>query len=360
MGDSLRIPLHDSSIGFLLAYAIPAVSVLGSWVGQLTGHPDLFAFLPVFVVFVWVPVHNLLWRRPPQPLPDAVAASSVWRNYYRVLPLLSVPGQLVMIYVAADLWSSGVLNAWGCLGHLWSTGLCSALFAINISHELIHRRQRLDRTLGGILLSIVGFGTFKLVHLRVHHRHVGTPFDFATAPRGQSLYAFWRQNLVGTVREALRIERRRLSKSGKSLWASELAAWYGLTLLWCGVALLLWGLTGLVFFGLQCLLAILYLGWTDYLQHYGLTRKPNSMGRYERVQAHHSWSEDHRLSNLFLLNLMRHGDHHAKPNRPYQELQYDRRTPAYPYDFSIMSLLALVPPLFRQVVHPHLDRLDRQ
>lgn len=354
----LRMHLHDSSIGFLLAYTIPAVSVLGAWLGQVTGYPNLFAFLPLFVVIVLVPAYNMLWWRPPKSLPEAATASHLWRTYYRLLPLLSLPAQLIMIFTAADLWCSGVLDGWGQVGHLWSTGLCSALFAINISHELIHSRQRLDRTLGGILLSTVGFGTFKVVHLRVHHRHVGTPFDFATARRGQSLYAFWRQTLMGNVREALRIERMRLSRSGKHLWRSELVAWYGLTLLWCGLLLTIWGWTAVIFFALQCLVAIMKLDWTNYLQHYGLTRAVNPLGRYERVQAHHSWSEDRRLTNLFLLNLMRHGNHHAEPGRPYQALQYDKSTPAYPYDFSLMALLALVPPLFRHVVHPYLDHLE--
>jgi alkane 1-monooxygenase len=63
-----------------------------------------------------------------------------------------------------------------------------------------------------------------------------------------------------------------------------------------------------------------------------------------------------RISNLALLNLLRHGDHHANPLVPYHELSH-APAPIYPYPFGFMMLLALATPLFRRVVHPLLDRL---
>lgn len=55
-------------------------------------------------------------------------------------------------------------------------------------HELIHRRQPLDRFIGGLLLSTVSFGTFKIVHLQVHHPYVGTPLDFHGKARPDDLF----------------------------------------------------------------------------------------------------------------------------------------------------------------------------
>ncbi len=221
-------------------------------------------------------------------------------------------------------------------------------------------REPLDRALGGFLLSTVGFGSFKIVHLRIHHRYVGTPLDFATAQRGQSIYAFWWKNLISNVSEAIRCEREELARRGQAFWHSELLLWYLLSLLWLAIDMVLGGWKGGVFWGIQALIAILTLDWTNYLQHYGLTRKQDARGRYEPVQVHHAWSSGIFLRDLALFNLMRHGDHHANPQRHYQSLRHDDNVPEYPYNYSIMYLLALVPPLFQRIVHPYLDRFESQ
>jgi alkane 1-monooxygenase len=352
--------LHDARLGFLLAYAIPAIVVCATHLGQLSGYPSAFAFLPLLVVYVFAPTINALWAHRTRLLSRATLASARWQSFYRVLPRMSLPAELIMLYVAADNWSSSALNGWGRLGCVLSAGVCGALFAINISHELMHRKQTVDRVLAGILLSTVGFGVFRIAHLRIHHRHVGTPLDPATARRGQSLYAFWCQSVAGNLRQALRCERRRLAKRNAGPWRSELVLWYGLSLLWLTLALGIWGWIGGIFFMLQCVLAILKLEWTNYLQHYGLARRRNAQGRYARIGPQHAWSQELFLTNLALLNLMRHADHHTHPQLPYQSLRHDARAPAYPYDITFMYLLALLTPLFRRIVHPHLDRFAAQ
>ncbi len=75
------------------------------------------------------------------------------------------------------------------------------------------------------------------------------------------------------------------------------------------------------------------------------------------MQAQHAWTIDCTISNLALFNLLRHGDHHARPLEPYHNLKHTP-LPRYPYPFGFMMLLALVPPLFRCVVHPLLDRFS--
>jgi alkane 1-monooxygenase len=265
-----------------------------------------------------------------------------------------------MLYIAIHYWNLKLFNLWGSFFYVLSVGIYSGMFAITVAHELIHHQQRCDRVLGGILLSTVGFGTFKVVHLRIHHRYVGTPLDFATARRGQSIYSFWGTNLVGNVREAIRCEREELAKTGRAFWQSELLFWYFLSLLWLSIAVLLGGWKGGIFFVLQSLIAILKLDWTNYLQHYGLTRKQDAKGRYEPVQIHHAWSVGLFIHDLAIFNLLRHGDHHAHPQRHYQTLRHYNDVPEYPCNYSIMYLLSLVPPLFQQIVHEHLARFEVQ
>ena len=345
---------HANGLGFLLTLAGPALLALSATVGRTTGHLDLIAFLPLAVAFGVVPalaISGLNWAEPS----PVDAASSPARLYFRLLPAGIVPVQIAALAIAVDYWSDRSLDMTGRIGWVLSTGIFSALFAINVAHELIHRRSRVDRVLGGILLSTACFGTFKIVHVRVHHRFVCTDRDFSSARRGDSIYGYWLRNLAGNPREALRCERARLRQSRLSMWKSELAVWYMLSVVWFALAVTLWGWTGGAFFLLQSLVAILTLDLTNYVQHYGLRRKVDANGRYEPVGAGHAWSMQCRISNLALLNLLRHGDHHTRPLEPYHRLRHTP-APAYPYPFAAMILLALCPPLFRRVVDPLLEQ----
>jgi alkane 1-monooxygenase len=74
------------------------------------------------------------------------------------------------------------------------------------------------------------------------------------------------------------------------------------------------------------------------------------------MQEHHSWTADMFLDDLLLLNLPRHSHHHAQPQRPYHMLKDSEDAPRYPYSYGVMTMMLLVPSLFRRVVHPCLDQ----
>jgi alkane 1-monooxygenase len=74
-----------------------------------------------------------------------------------------------MLGVATRAFATGPYSPIGRVALLLGTALFSALFAITLAHELMNRRQRFDRACAGLLLSTVAFGTFKIVHLQVHH-----------------------------------------------------------------------------------------------------------------------------------------------------------------------------------------------
>ncbi|WP_019499604.1 alkane 1-monooxygenase [Pseudanabaena sp. PCC 6802] len=354
-----RFPIL-SSLGYLLAYAIPALPILSAWLGEVSARPNLFAFAPLAIAYGLVAFLQWLWPYPVPARFDAAAIPKRSPLYFRLLLFGGVPAQLAMLAVTTHYWCGSSLNGWGSLGYLLSTGVLSGIFAITLGHELIHRPQQFDRFLGGLLLSTVSFGTFKVVHLQIHHCHVGTPLDFATARRGQSLYSFWWQSLVGNFSGALRCERECLAKAGKSFWQSELLIWYGFSLLWLSLTVWLWGGKGGVFFILQSAIAILKLDWTNYIQHYGLMRTVDASGKYEPVGTHHAWSQALFIHDFALLNLFRHGEHHAAPNCPYPYLRSENRSPVYPYQHVAMFFLALIPPVFQRVVHPCLEQFEAQ
>src|SRR6185437_7335117 len=100
--------------------------------------------------------------------------------------------------------------------------------AINTAHELGHKRGAFERWLSKVALAQSGYGHFFVEHNRGHHVNVATPGDPASARLGESFYAFWPRTVVGSVRSALALERRRLRRKGAWLLSPEndvLNAW---------------------------------------------------------------------------------------------------------------------------------------
>ena len=99
----------------------------------------------------------------------------------------------------------------------------------------------------------------------------------------------------------------------------------------------------------------LLLEVVNYVEHYGLVREKLPNGKYERVSPRHSWTSDHPISRALLFELPRHADHHAYPARPYGTLRHFSDAHQLPTGYSGMVLLALVPPLFFQVMDNQLE-----
>jgi alkane 1-monooxygenase len=55
-----------------------------------------------------------------------------------------------------------------------------------------------------------------------------------------------------------------------------------------------------------------------------------------------------------LINLQRHSDHHLKPSRRYPLLQTypDAEAPQLPYGYPVMTMVAMIPPLWRRIMNP--------
>lgn len=237
-----------------------------------------------------------------------------------------------------------------------SVGANSGASAIVIAHELIHRKNRWYRFVGSYLLFTAGNIYFYVDHLKVHHKHVGTDLDPATARKWETVYGFFTRSLVGQIASAWHVEKHRLLTSGRSQFS--LTNYLVASILLMSVLLLcifLWlGWIGVAVFMLQVFFANFLLEYTNYIEHYGLTRKPN-----ERVTEHHSWQTDKVLSRFFLIDLSRHADHHYYASKPYHTLISYETGPSLPFGYVSMIYLALIPPLFFKVMHTSLNRVSQ-
>lgn len=221
-----------------------------------------------------------------------------------------------------------------------------------IGHEFAHKTGRVKRISAQISLAIVGMGHFMLEHVRGHHIYVATPEDCASARLGEGIYAFALRDMVGEVTGGNSREVERLQKAGKNALSlhNRIFQSYALTIAIAAVLIFFLGWAALPWIVLHHVAASFTLSLFTYIEHYGLLRAELPNGRREPVQRIHTWNTDAMVSNMLLLNVQRHSDHHAKPMKPYQSLRDEDDGPRLPTGYFGMIVLALVPPLWRYVM----------
>ena len=342
------------AVGYLSIFLIPLMMPLAAWVGQRFSLANLASWLPLFALFVVLPLADyLVGRDRHNPARSELAVLEAQR-YYRVLTLLCLPAYLAALFYSGNYFATAGLSFSGKLGWLISQGVVGGIVAINVAHELIHKANKLEQAAGGILLASVCYGGFKVEHVRGHHVHVSTPEDASSAQFGENVYRFVSQSVPRNVVAAFKLEAERLRKLNLPTWhwKNELLLWHGLSALLC-VTFITWlGWTGALFFVSQSIVAFVTLEIINYIEHYGLERQRLESGRYERTTHLHSWNSNYLLTNLLLFQLQRHSDHHENPRRRYQALLHYDASPQLPGGYASMFLLALVPPLWFALINP--------
>ncbi len=339
-------------VSFLLIPLIWATAFAGGWWVLLIPLSTWWAF----AVLDRLTGLNLQNANPETP-DDAL-------HWYILLTKLWAPVQFLtlfgLIWYATD---SEHLSNWSKIGLFFGMGVISGTIGINYSHELMHQKSRSERWMGDLLLAMVLYSHFRSEHLLVHHRHVGTPRDPVTARYNEGFHRFYPRVLLQCLISAFRAERDRLTRKDRPWTDSSNPFWRywalqgGMLIL----AALIGGWPGLALFLLQAGVAIWQLELVNYVEHYGLTRKHLGEGKYEHVLPRHSWNASQKASNWLLINLQRHSDHHYKPNRRFPLLQNHAQedAPQLPYGYPVMTITAMIPPLWRRVMNPRV-RVWRQ
>ena len=85
-----------------------------------------------------------------------------------------------MLAFLAQYW----LEAWALPVFIYSVVILNSNFAVSLAHDLMHSRRNLDRRIATTLLLQNGFFYLESDHVYIHHRHVGTSSDPATARVG--------------------------------------------------------------------------------------------------------------------------------------------------------------------------------
>lgn len=321
-----------------------------------------FLLLPGYAWYLVSFMDLALGLNHDNPDPDTPEENLHW---YRAITLVWFPVQAALIFGA--IWHvtrAPDLGGWEKLGIFFGIGVASGTIGMVYAHELIHQRNRVERWLGDLLLASTLYSHFRTEHMLVHHAWVATPRDAVSARYNEGFFRYFLRVLADCPRSAWAAEARRLRRSGRRATDRRNPFWRyaALQLGMLALALLLGGWQGLALFLWQAFVAIWQLELTNYVEHYGLTRKHLGEGRYEHVLPRHSWNASHTASNWLLINLQRHSDHHYKPDRRFPLLQTytEDEAPQLPHGYPAMTFVAMIPPLWRRRMNPRVRAWRRQ
>lgn len=356
------IPADDvarlrNALPFWLSLMMVPLAVLGAARGGWT-----LALLPVYG---WVMVSVLdavFGLNEDSADPQTPEAGLFW---YRLITIVWFPVQFAVIY--GLIWwvtRTDHLSGFEVLVLFFGVGVISGPVGIVYAHELVHQRNKAERWLGDLLLATVLYSHFRTEHLLVHHRHVGTPRDAVTARYNEGFHRFFWRVLRQQPVSAWRAEVAMLARAGRKPLDRSNPFWrYGvLQVAALALAFAIGGWVGLGLFGFQAFIAVWQLELTNYIEHYGLTRRYLGAGKFEHVMPRHSWNASHKASNWLLINLQRHSDHHYKPDRRFTLLQTYSvdEAPQLPFGYPMMTTLAMIPPLWRRRMNPRVRAWRRQ
>lgn len=260
--------------------------------------------------------------------------------------LLALLGLVQLTLFPALVWAIAVDGPiLAKLGLFLGASLWLGQISNPMAHELIHQTKRGLFWLGAAVFSTIAFGHHTSAHRLVHHRHAASAKDPNTARSGEGFYAFFLRAWRGSFTLGWQAEKNRRSRG-----LHPYVIYVSITALTVILATILGGVW---VWAMLCLSAQAQLLLSDYVQHYGLTRKTVE-GRLEPVADRHSWNAPFWFSSAMMLNAPRHSDHHAHPARPFTALRTAYDAPQLPWPLPLACTIALVPPVWKRKIRPYL------
>ena len=321
-----------------------------------------WALMPAYAWYLTSALDGLLGSDQSNADPETALSHLFW---HRAITIIWFPLQFAAIF--GSIWyvsHHGHLSGLEKLGLFFGIGVLSGTIGMVYAHELLHQKTVIERWMGDLLLASALYSHFRTEHLLVHHAWVATPRDAVSARYKEDFFRFFARVLRDGPISAWRAETRLLARARRSALDRRNPFWrYGaLQIGMLLLALALGGFPGLVLFIFQAFIAIWQLELTNYVEHYGLTRKYLGDGRYEHIMPHHSWNSSHKVTNWLLINLQRHSDHHYKPDRRFPLLQTYEATeaPQLPMGYPAMTFIAMIPPLWHRQMNPRVRAWRRQ
>ena len=332
---------------YLMSYSIALFAFIGISLG------GFYNYLAVVFTFVFIPVLEIIVKKSDEKYTDEEKKNRNLDPFFDLLLYLNIPIVFGIFFFSLEKLavSSSVYDT---IGIILSASIVMATNGINVGHELGHRKSLIARTCSKLLYLPCQYMHFYIEHNFGHHINVATPEDPATARYKQTVYSFWITSVIRTYVSAWEIQLKLLKVSKRSFFSIKNDMVF-YTFFQLSFLLFIYYNFGLYLTLLSILMSIvsfLFLETINYVEHYGLLRKKEPSGRYERVKPHHSWNSNHTIGRIVLYELTRHSDHHFKSSKKYQILESLDECPHLPHGYPTSILLSLIPPLWFSIMNP--------
>ena len=337
---------------YLFAYTIPLSTYFSFYLG------GYFSFFTLGYAFIIIPILELILNETDRKYSENEKEDRLKNFLFDGMLYLNLPIVFILLSYGLNKLIVNSYETYEIIGLIFSLGILLATNAINVAHELGHRKNILDRNLSKLLFLPCLYMHFYLEHNLGHHKNVGTQEDPATARYNQNLFHFWIESVIKQYFNAWSIQLRLLSTEKRSFFSVKNDMFF-YTIFQIGYLIFLFqifGLMGMVYGIIAAVISFLFLETINYIEHYGLKRKKLPSGRYERVEKFHSWNSNHIVGRIVLYELTRHSDHHYKSNKKYQILENINESPQLPFGYPTSMLLAIFPPLWFHIMNKRVPK----
>ena len=332
---------------YLMSYSIAVTA----FIGILVGGP--YVYLTVVYTFIFIPILELNTKEYINEYSDDEKKSRNLDPFFDFLLYLNIPIVYGIFFFSLNtLVHTNSISE--IIGIILSASIVMATNGINVGHELGHRKSLFSRTCSKLLYLPCQYMHFFIEHNFGHHINVATPNDPATAKYKQNLYSFWISSVTKTYISAWKIQLKllRVSKLSFLSLKNDMIFYTLFQISFLIFIYLNYGLIITIYSLFMSVVSFLFLETINYVEHYGLLRKINSNGRYERVKPHHSWNSNHTIGRITLYELTRHSDHHFKSSKKYQVLESIEDSPQLPFGYPTSILISFFPPLWFRIMNP--------
>ena len=332
---------------YLMSYSIALFAFIGISLG------GFYNYLAVVFTFVFIPVLEIIVRKSDEKYTDEEKKNRNLDPFFDLLLYLNIPIVFGIFFFSLEKLAIAS-SVYDIIGIILSASIVMATNGINVGHELGHRKSLIARTCSKLLYLPCQYMHFYIEHNFGHHINVATPEDPATARYKQTVYSFWITSVIRTYVSAWEIQLKLLKVSKKSFLSikNDMIFYSLFQIIFLVFIYYNFGLYLTLLSILMSVVSFLFLETINYVEHYGLLRKKEQSGRYERVKPHHSWNSNHTIGRIVLYELTRHSDHHFKSSKKYQVLESLDDCPHLPHGYPTSILLSLIPPIWFSIMNP--------
>ena len=332
---------------YLMSYSIALMAFIGISLG------GFYNYLAVVFTFIFIPILEIIVKKSNEEYTEEEKKNRLLDPFFDLLLYLNIPIVFGIFFFSLDklAYTSSVSDI---IGIILSASIVMATNGINVGHELGHRKSIIARTCSKLLYLPCQYMHFYIEHNFGYHINVATPEDPATARYKQTLYSFWITSVVRTYVSAWEIQLKLLKVSKRNFFSikNDMVFYTFFQITFLAFVYYNFGLYLTLLSILMSIISFLFLETINYVEHYGLLRKKEPSGRYERVKPHHSWNSNHTIGRIVLYELTRHSDHHFKSSKKYQVLESLENCPHLPYGYPTSILLSLIPPIWFTIMNP--------